>query len=101
MPKKSQWLRDKRREKLIARFADKRAALRTTLKSLGTDLDEKMAALAELEKLPRNSSPARKNRRCRVTGRSKAVYRKFGISRIMLREMALKGELPGVRKSSW
>ncbi len=101
MPKKSQWLRDKRREQLIGQHAEKRADLRKVLKSQTADLDEKLAALAALEKLPRNSSPARKNRRCRVTGRSKAVYRKFGLSRIMLREMALRGELPGVRKSSW
>jgi len=101
MPKKSQWLRDKRRDQLIKKHAEKRAELRKTLKSLTADLDEKLGALAALEKLPRNSSPARQNRRCRVTGRSKAVYRKFGLSRIMLREMALRGELPGVRKSSW
>lgn len=101
MPKKSQWLRDKRRDQLIKKHADKRAELRKTLKSQTADLDEKLGALAALEKLPRNSSPARQNRRCRVTGRSKAVYRKFGLSRIMLREMALRGELPGVRKSSW
>ena len=101
MPKKSQWLRDKRREQLIERDRTKRAELRQKLKDASLDIDEKLSALAELEKLPRNSSSVRRTRRCRVTGRSKAVYRKFGLSRIMLREMALRGELPGVRKSSW
>lgn len=101
MPKKSQWLRDKRRQKMIAQYAEKRSLLRKKLKDPSLNLDEKIAVQAEMQKLPLNSCSTRLTRRCRVTGRSKAVYRKFGISRIMLREMALKGELPGVRKSSW
>jgi small subunit ribosomal protein S14 len=101
MPKKSQKNRDARRAALIDRYAEKRAELRKKLKSGNVEIDEKLEALAALEKLPTNSCPARRTRRCRVTGRSKAVYRKFGVSRIMLREMALRGELPGVRKSSW
>jgi small subunit ribosomal protein S14 len=101
MAKKSQVLRDDRRKQLIAKHADKRAALRRRLKDATLDVDEKLRVQAAFAKLPRNSCPTRLTRRCRVSGRSKAVYRKFGISRIALREMTLRGELPGMRKSSW
>ena len=63
--------------------------------------EEKLEIQAQFAKLPRNSCPTRLTRRCRVSGRSHAVYRKFGLSRIALREMTLRGELPGMRKSSW
>ncbi len=62
---------------------------------------ERMEAQEKLQKLPRNASPARLQRRCRITGRPHAVYRKFGLSRIKLRELAMRGEVPGVRKASW
>lgn len=101
MAKKSQVLRDERRKKLIAKYAEKRAALRNTLQSPEASIEEKLEAQAQFAKLPRNSCPTRLNRRCRVSGRSKGYYRKFDISRIALRELALKGQLPGVRKSSW
>ncbi len=64
-------------------------------------MEEKFEVQEAFAKLPRNSCPTRVTRRCRITGRSHAVYRKFGVSRIMLRELTLKGELPGMRKSSW
>ena len=64
-------------------------------------IEEKLEIQAQFAKLPRNSCPTRLNRRCEVSGRSKSYYRKFGISRIALRELALRGQLPGVRKSSW
>ena len=101
MPKLSQKLRDERRSKLIRKHAAKRAELRKRLNDPDVSIDEKESIQVAFAKLPRNSCPTRLTRRCRVTGRSHAVYRKFGVSRIMLREMGLRGELPGLRKSSW
>ena len=101
MAKLSQVLRDKKREKMIAKHASKRAELRAKIKREDVDPDEKDALIAALAKLPRNSCPTRLTRRCELTCRSRAVYRKFGLSRIALRELALRGDLPGVTKSSW
>ncbi|RMG94786.1 MAG: 30S ribosomal protein S14 [Deltaproteobacteria bacterium] len=101
MAKLSQILRDKKRDALIEKYAARRAELRKKMKDPSIPPDEKFDIMAELARLPRNSCPARKTRRCALTGRSKAVYRKFGLSRIMLRELALRGDLPGVTKSSW
>jgi len=101
MAKKSQVLRDQKRKRLIEKHAAKRLELRTRLKDANVSIEEKLEIQAEFAKLPRNSCPTRLTRRCQVTGRSHAVYRKFGLSRIMLREMTLRGELPGMRKSSW
>jgi len=87
---KKSWLaRDRKRERLVAKYAEKRKALKEA-----KDWEA-------LQKLPRNSSRTRLNNRCALTGRSRAYYRRFGISRIMLRELALKGQIPGVRKASW
>jgi small subunit ribosomal protein S14 len=87
---KKSWLaRDKKRERLVAKYAEKRKALKEA-----KDWEA-------LQKLPRNSSRTRLNNRCSLTGRSRAYYRRFGISRIMLRDLALKGHIPGVRKASW
>jgi small subunit ribosomal protein S14 len=101
MAKKSQVLRDQSRAKLAAKHAAKRAELRKRLKDQNLSMEEKLEVQDAFAKLPRNSCPTRITRRCRLTGRSHAVYRKFGVSRIMLRELTLKGELPGMRKSSW
>jgi small subunit ribosomal protein S14 len=101
MAKKSQVLRDQKRKRLIEKHAAKRLELRTRLKDANVSIEEKLEIQGEFAKLPRNSCPTRLTRRCQVTGRSHAVYRKFGLSRIMLREMTLRGELPGMRKSSW
>ena len=101
MAKKSQIHRDLKREKLIAKHAAKRAELRAKLNDADASFEDKLAAQEAFAKLPRNSCPTRLNRRCEVSGRSKGYYRKFGISRIALRELALRGQLPGVRKSSW
>lgn len=89
MAKKSQLARDIKRAKLIEKYADKRA----TLKVAG-DWDG-------LQKLPKNSSPVRRNNRCIVTGRSRGYLRAFGLSRITFREMAREGNIPGVKKASW
>ena len=84
------WIsKQKRREALVLKFADQRRALK------------KAKNFAALAKLPRDSSPTRSHNRCQLTGRSKAVLRKFKVSRIMLRELALAGKIPGLRKASW
>jgi small subunit ribosomal protein S14 len=101
MAKKSQVLRDQGRAKLIKKFAERRAVLRKQLQDPNLSMEEKFEVQDAFAKLPRNSCPTRLTRRCRITGRAHAVYRKFGVSRIMLRELTLKGELPGMRKSSW
>jgi small subunit ribosomal protein S14 len=101
MAKTSQIHRDLQRKKLIAKHAVKRAELRAKLQDPDVPVDEKFAVQAAFAKLPRNSCPTRKNNRCVLTGRSRGYYKKFGISRIMLRELGLAGQLPGVRKSSW
>jgi len=99
--KKSQINRNDKRKQLIAKYAVKRAELRKKLNDRNATVEEKIKAQEAFAKLPRNSCPTRWNSRCAVSGRSKAYYRKFGISRIALRELALAGQLPGVRKSSW
>ncbi len=101
MAKTSQVQRDKRRIKLVEKYAAKRAELRRILNDQNASIDDKLAAQEAFAKLPRNSCPTRITRRCELTGRARAVYRKYGISRIKMRELAHKGQLPGVRKSSW
>ena len=101
MAKKSQINRDNLRRALVDRHAAKRAELRKRLKDPEVSIDEKLEIQEQFAKLPRNSCPTRLNRRCQVSGRSHAYYKKFSISRIALRELALRGQLPGVRKSSW
>jgi small subunit ribosomal protein S14 len=101
MAKLSQVLRDKRREKLIAKYAERRAELRQTLKDPNASMEDKLEAQNKFAKLPRNSCPTRLNRRCQISGRARGYYRKFRMSRIALRDLALRGQLPGVRKSSW
>jgi small subunit ribosomal protein S14 len=101
MAKTSQVHRDLRRKALIQKHAARRAELRKKLQDPDVSIEDKLAAQAAFAKLPRNSCPTRKNNRCAMTGRSRGYYKKFGISRIALRELALAGQLPGVRKSSW
>ena len=101
MAKLSQVLRDLRRKKLIEKYAEKRAELRKRLNDPSVSIEEKFEIQEAFAKLPRNSCPTRLKRRCAVSGRPRGYYRKFGISRIAFREMALRGQLPGVRKSSW
>lgn len=101
MAKLSQTLRDQRRAALVRKFAPKRSELRTRLKDPNVPFEEKSAIVAALEKLPRNSCPTRIHHRCGLTGRARGYHSKFDLSRIALRDLALKGMLPGVRKSSW
>jgi small subunit ribosomal protein S14 len=101
MAKKSQINRDNKRKRLIARYSEKRAELRKRLNDPEVSMEEKLEIQEAFSKLPRNSCPTRLNRRCEISGRSRSYYRKFGISRIALRELTLRGQLPGMRKSSW
>ena len=93
--------REKRRTKLVLKYAAKRAEIKKRARDLSLTMDERFAALQELQKLPRDSSPVRSQNRCRRTGRPHGFYRKFGLSRNMLREAAMRGEVPGLVKASW
>lgn len=101
MAKKSSIARNKKRERLVAKFAAKRAELKAIVASPETSDEEFFQAQRKLALLPRNSSPTRLRNRCSITGRPRAFIRKYGLSRITFRELARKGELPGVTKSSW
>ena len=101
MAKKSVIARDAKRQKLHARHTEKRADLKRQLKAAWDNPDRRWELQVQLQKLPRNSSPTRLRNRCGVTGRPRAYMRKFGVSRIVFRELANEGYLPGVRKSSW
>lgn len=101
MAKTSKIVRNEQRKALVAKYAEKRTALRATVKSATASDDEKQAAYAQLRKLPRDSSPTRVRNRCAMTGRPRAYLRQFGLSRITFREMALAGLIPGVTKASW
>jgi small subunit ribosomal protein S14 len=101
MAKNSMVQRELKRSKLAAQYAEKRKALKATIKDSGTSLEEKMAAVDSLQKLPRDSSLVRKHNRCRITGRPHGVYRKFGLCRNKIREAAMRGDIPGLVKASW
>ena len=101
MAKKSQVVRNERRKRTVKKFAAKRAELQATLRSVKASPEDKELAGKKLRKLPRDSSRTRVKNRCKLTGRPRAYYRKFGLSRLALRERAMRGELPGVTKSSW
>jgi small subunit ribosomal protein S14 len=101
MAKTSMIERETRRLKIAARYAKKRAALKSTIVSTKATDEEKWEAQIKLQKLPRDASPSRQRRRCQVTGRPHGVYRKFGLCRIKLREHAMKGDIPGLTKASW
>jgi small subunit ribosomal protein S14 len=101
MAKKSMIAREVKRIKTVAKFAEKRASLKAIMNDSNLSSEERYEASIKLQKLPRNSSPSRVVRRCQVTGRPHAVYRKFGLSRIKLREAAMRGDIPGLVKSSW
>ena len=101
MAKKSMIARENKRTRMVAKYAEKRAALKAILKDVNASDDEKWEAQIALQKLPRDASPVRQQRRCQITGRPHAVYRKFGLSRNKLREAAMRGDVPGLVKSSW
>lgn len=101
MAKTSVIERNKKRERLVKKFQEKRAALKERVSDTSLTLKERMQAQAELCKLPRNSSATRIKKRCSQTGRARGYIGFFGVSRIVLRELASNGLLPGVKKASW
>ena len=101
MAKKSKVVRENHLMKKVKKYHALRTELRDLIKNINTPEDEKMKAIERLQKLPRSSSRTRLTNRCAVSGRPTGYMRKFGLSRITFRELALKGELPGVTKASW
>ena len=101
MAKTSMVNREIKRTKLAKQHGAKREALKKIISSPTASYEEKMDAVVKLQKLPRDSSPSRVRNRCELTGRSRGVYQKFGLGRNKLRDLALKGEVPGVIKASW
>ena len=93
--------REKKRAKIVAKYAGKRAQLKAIINDRNASDDERWDAQLRLQKLPRNASPVRRQRRCGVTGRPHGVYRKFGLGRNKLREAAMRGDVPGLFKASW
>ncbi|MFC0341726.1 30S ribosomal protein S14 [Paracoccus niistensis] len=101
MAKKSMIERQKKRERMVAKYAAKRAALNETINDQSKPMEERFKATLKLAELPRNSSATRLKNRCELTGRPRAYYRKLKLSRIMLRELGSFGQIPGLVKSSW
>ena len=101
MAKKSMIAREEKRARTVAKFAAKRAQLNETINNFDASDEERWEAQIQLQKLPRNASPVRQRRRCQITGRPHGVYRKFGLCRNKLREAAMRGDVPGLVKSSW
>ena len=101
MAKLSQINRNKKREKMVAQYAGKRAALKAKADNMSLPPEERFAARMKLAKLPRNSAPTRIHHRCELSGRPKGFYRKLKLSRIALRDFANFGQVPGMTKASW
>jgi small subunit ribosomal protein S14 len=101
MAKTSMVEREKRRAKIVKKYAAKRAQLKELIRDPKTSPEERAAAQVKLQSQPRDASPARGRNRCAITGRSRGVYRKFGLSRVKIREVANRGEIPGLSKASW
>lgn len=101
MAKKGTVEKNERRRKLTAKYATKRAALKQVIMDKSGEPEERFEAVLALAKLPRNGAKIRIRNRCNLTGRPRAYYRKFGLSRIALRDLASEGQIPGVTKSSW
>lgn len=101
MAKKSMIYREIKRLKTVEKFKEKRLKLKEIIKNINSSDEEKFDALLKLQVLPRNASPVRLRNRCHLTGRPHGFYRKFGLSRNMLREKMMNAEVPGLSKSSW
>jgi small subunit ribosomal protein S14 len=93
--------REVKRARLVEKYAKKVAALKEVIASGTASDDDKMAARLALQKLPRNANPTRQRNRCALTGRPRGVFRRFGLGRIKIREVAMRGEIPGLTKASW
>ena len=101
MAKKAITEREKKRQRLVRKFAKKRAELKAIILNVNVNDDERWLAQLKLQRLPRNASPIRVRSRCFLTGRPRGVYRKFGLARNKLREATMRGDVPGLRKASW
>ncbi len=101
MAKTSMVERELKRAKLVKRHASKREQLKAIVSSPTASYEDKIDAATKLQKLPRDSSPSRQRSRCALTGRSRSVYKKFGLGRMKLREATMRGDVPGLRKASW
>lgn len=101
MAKRSKIVKNEQRRELVERYAERRAELKDIIRNPGSTREQKSAAVSALQRLPRDSSPVRLRNRDAVDGRPRGHLRKFGLSRVRVRELAHRGELPGVRKSSW
>ncbi|MDP0560958.1 MAG: 30S ribosomal protein S14 [Candidatus Endonucleobacter sp. (ex Gigantidas childressi)] len=101
MAKISMKQRELKRQRTVAKYAEKRAQLKVTINNPNSTEAERWDAQVALQKQPRNASKSRQRNRCRITGRPHGYYRKFGLSRIMLREAAMRGDVPGLVKASW
>lgn len=101
MAKKSMVAREVKRRKTAQRYAAKRAELKARLKDVNLSEEEREAVIRRFHSLPRNASPCRARNRCQITGRPHGYYRKFGLARNKLREMAMRGDIPGLHKASW
>jgi small subunit ribosomal protein S14 len=101
MAKTSMIQRELKRTKLVARYAEKRAELRAIISDPQSDDKAVFEAQLQIQKLPRDSSPVRQRNRCRITGRPRGYYRKFGLGRNKLREAMMRGDVPGLKKASW
>lgn len=93
--------REAKRARTVAKYAEKRAQYKATIQNVNASEEERWDAQVALQKLPRDASPVRQQNRCQITGRPHGVYRKFGLSRNMLREAAMRGDVPGLKKASW
>lgn len=101
MAKTSMVNRERKRRRLVERYTKKRGELKGIIKDMSLTKEERQEARIKLNKLPRDSSPARLTNRCSLTGRPKGYYRKFGLGRNKLREAAMRGDIPGLVKASW
>jgi small subunit ribosomal protein S14 len=101
MAKNSMVQRELKRSRLVAKYANKRSELKATITSIESTYDERMAAVDALSNLPRDSAAVRQRNRCRITGRPRGVYRKFGLCRNKIREAAMRGDIPGLVMASW
>ncbi len=101
MAKKSMIARELKRANTVAKYATQRAGLKAVINSPESSPEQVDVAVLQLQKLPRDASPTRQRRRCRITGRPHGVYRKFGLCRNKLREAAMRGDVPGLVKASW
>ncbi len=101
MAKKAMINREIKREKMVKKYAAKRAALKKAMLDMSLSAEEREEAAQKFHRLPRNASPVRQRNRCKITGRPHGYYRKFGLCRNKLREAAMRGDVPGLVKSSW